>query len=213
MRMLRSNLLSGGLATALVMLLTLPASAQQGATDLGTFRNWNAWKATDQYGALCYISSSPQSTSPTQINGAPINRDPPFFLVIHRALAPVVNTDRTFALDAAGKQILQPKRNEVQTVVGYPMRPTTDTVFHEAQVDGRVYPMRSIPDDPSTANVNDSEGAWLASVEDEGAFVEALKKGSTLVVKGTSARGNAITDTYSLAGVTAAMDAIDKACP
>jgi hypothetical protein len=43
--------------------------------------------------------------------------------------------------------------------------------------------------------------------------VTALKGGSSLVVKGTSGRGTQTTDTYSLAGVTAAMAAIDTACP
>lgn len=213
MGLMRTRMLSGGVATALVALMTLTASAQQGATDLGTFKKWNAWKSADQYGALCFISAAPDKTEPTQIDGRPVNRDAPFFMVIHRALAPVVNPDRTFALDANGKQVLQPKRNEVQTVVGYPMRPTTDTVFHDAQIDGRVYPLRSIPDDASTPNVDDSEGAWLAAIADEPAFVAALKAGTTLVVKGTSVRGNVLTDTYSLAGFTAAMEAIDKACP
>jgi hypothetical protein len=50
-------------------------------------------------------------------------------------------------------------------------------------------------------------------MDDEPGFVAALKKGSKLVVHGTSSRGTKTTDTYSLSGVTAAMDAIDKACP
>ena len=72
--------------------------------------------------------------------------------------------------------------------------------------------MKSIPDDPATS-ITDSEAAWLASMDDESGFVASLKKGTKLVVKGTSGRGTQTTDTYSLAGVTAAMDAIDKACP
>ena len=61
---------------------------------------------------------------------------------------------------------------------------------------------------------NESEGAWLASTEDEPGFVEALKAGTKLVVTGTSNRsGIEISDSYSLSGFTAAMAAIDKACP
>ena len=41
---------------------------------------------------------------------------------------------------------------------------------------------------------------------------EALKAGSKLVVKGTSTKGNNMVDTYSLSGVTAAMNEISKAC-
>jgi hypothetical protein len=60
--------------------------------------------------------------------------------------------------------------------------------------------------------VTEGEAAWLASTGDEISFVEALKAGSTLVVKGTSQRGTVTTDTYDLGGVTAAMAEIDKAC-
>jgi len=72
--------------------------------------------------------------------------------------------------------------------------------------------MKSIPDDPATP-IKDNQAAWLASMDDETGFVAALKKGSKLVVHGTSAKGTKTTDTYSLGGITAAMDAIDKACP
>ena len=79
-------------------------------------------------------------------------------------------------------------------------------------IDGKAWPMKSIPDDPSTTII-DSEAAWLASTEDEPAFVTAMKSGTNLVVKGTSGKGTQTTDTYSLGGVTAALAAIDKACP
>ena len=134
-------------------------------------------------------------------------------LVLHREKAPAINPDGTAAKDASGNPVFRKARNEVQTLVGYPMRPTTDSFFHAATVDGKRYAMRSIPDDAST-NSNESEGAWLASTEDEPGFVEALKAGSKLVVIGTSNRsGIELSDTYSLAGFTAAMAAIDKACP
>jgi hypothetical protein len=89
-------------------------------------------------------------------------------------------------------------KNEVQTLIGYPFK--TDSK-PSADVDGKSYPM-----------IADGNGAWLASTGDEPGFVAALKKGKSLTVKGTSQRGTDTTDNYSLAGVTAAMNAIDKAC-
>ena len=89
-------------------------------------------------------------------------------------------------------------KNEVQTLVGYPFAPNANVT---ATVDGRTYPM-----------VTEGEAAWLAVEADEPAFVEALKAGSTLVVRGTSQKGNNMTDTYSLSGVTAAMNEIGRAC-
>ena len=49
--------------------------------------------------------------------------------------------------------------------------------------------------------------------DQEAALVEAMKKGTKMTVTGTSQRGTVITDTYSLSGVTAALDAIAKECP
>lgn len=89
-------------------------------------------------------------------------------------------------------------KNEVQTLVGYPFG---DKANVSATIDGKTYPM-----------VTEGEAAWLAVEADEAGFVAALKAGTTLVVKGVSLRGNVMTDTYSLAGVTAALTEIDKAC-
>ena len=186
--------------------------AQAAPTNLGTFKSWTAWQGTDEYGKICFVSAAPDTSEPTQVDGKPINRDPAHFLIIHRDKAPAINADGTAAKDGAGKPVFRKVRNEVQTLIGYPMKPTTDSFTHAAEIDGKSYPMKSIPDDPATPIV-DSEAAWLASMDDEAGFVTALKKGTKLVVRGTSGRGTKTTDTYSLAGVTAAMAAIDKACP
>lgn len=209
---MRRRVLSGLMATALVSVSALPVLAQAQPQDLGTFKSWTAWKGADENGAICFVSAAPEDSQPKEVNGAPINRDPPHFLIIHRDRAPAVNADGSAAKDASGAQVFRKVRNEVQTLVGYPMKPTTDSFFHQAVVDGKAYPMKSIADDPAT-NIVDSEAAWLASTDDEAGFVGALKAGSQLVVKGTSGRGTETTDTYSLSGITAAMQAIDAACP
>ena len=83
--------------------------------------------------------------------------------------------------------------------MGYPFHPTNANVT--ATIDGKTFPM-----------VTEGEAAWLAVEADEASFVEALKAGSKLVVKGTSTKGNNMTDNYSLSGVTAALNEIAKAC-
>ncbi len=57
------------------------------------------------------------------------------------------------------------------------------------------------------------EQAWTRDGNGDAQLVKAMRTGATLVVKGTSSRGTATTDTYSLTGVSAALNAIDKACP
>lgn len=56
------------------------------------------------------------------------------------------------------------------------------------------------------------ENAWAYDAATDKAMVAAMKAGKRLIVRGTSNRGTATTDTYSLAGFTAALAAIDKAC-
>jgi invasion protein IalB len=58
----------------------------------------------------------------------------------------------------------------------------------------------------------DKDGAWIEDVDTEAKLVDAMKAGTTMIVKGTSSRGNPTTDTYSLIGVTAAIERIAKEC-
>lgn len=169
-RKISTGLIAGGLAFASLL---VPAASAQEATSLGTFNFWTAWKGSDADGVICYISSQPQDAQPTNVN-----RDPIHFLVIHRKGSGV--------------------RNEVQTLVGYPLREGSTP---QVSVDGRAYDMIVV-----------DSAAWLASADDESGFVDAMKRGSEMVVKATSWRGTDTTDTYSLSGVTAAMTEIDKAC-
>ena len=57
------------------------------------------------------------------------------------------------------------------------------------------------------------EQAWARDGNGDAQLVKAMRAGATLVVKGTSSRGTPTADTYSLKGVAAALDAINKACP
>lgn len=57
----------------------------------------------------------------------------------------------------------------------------------------------------------DGDAAW-AYQEKEAELVAAMKAGARMVVKATSNRGTLTTDTYSLSGVTAALNKIDAEC-
>lgn len=56
------------------------------------------------------------------------------------------------------------------------------------------------------------EGAYLESKDKEKALLDAMKKGSTMVVQGRSERGTLTTDEYSLGGVSAALERGAKEC-
>lgn len=91
-------------------------------------------------------------------------------------------------------------RNEVNVVAGYPYGRNAEAT---ANIDGkRRFKM-----------FTEGDGAWLRTPREDTQMVEAMKRGNNLVVVGTSARGTRTTDSYSLAGFTAAHNAINKACP
>ena len=89
-------------------------------------------------------------------------------------------------------------RNEVNTIIGYPFKKGSLSTL---QIDGSKFEM-----------FTNGDGAWLDSKTKDRQVVVAMKRGSKMTIAGTSWRGTKTSDSYSLDGVTAAMDAIDKAC-
>ena len=63
-----------------------------------------------------------------------------------------------------------------------------------------------------TQNDGNSGSAWVKENADEVRLVEAMRRGSRLIVTGTSTRGTDTRDSYSLSGVSAALDKIHAEC-
>ena len=92
-------------------------------------------------------------------------------------------------------------RNEASTIIGFPFKAGSDVTVN---VDGTDFKMF----------FNDTAGETAWSVPDtEPTLIEAMKKGTKLTVTSTSGRGTDVADSYSLSGVTAALDAVTKECP
>ncbi|MEO1065841.1 MAG: invasion associated locus B family protein [Pseudomonadota bacterium] len=89
-------------------------------------------------------------------------------------------------------------KNEASIIIGYPFAENSKVT---ADVDGTTFTM-----------FTKGDGAWMENVSEENRLVQAMKAGSRMVVKGTSRRGTNTTDTYSLSGITAAINRIDSAC-
>jgi hypothetical protein len=56
------------------------------------------------------------------------------------------------------------------------------------------------------------EGAFVEKPEMETKLIDAMKGGTTMKIQGKSARGTATTDTYSLSGLSEALDRAAKEC-
>ncbi len=89
-------------------------------------------------------------------------------------------------------------KNEVMTVIGYPFKKNEDAI---AEIGGTKFSM-----------FTNGDSAWVELPATEQKIVAAMRKGSKMVVRGTSWRGTKTTDQYSLKGITAALKQIDDAC-
>jgi hypothetical protein len=61
-------------------------------------------------------------------------------------------------------------------------------------------------------NEDGAGSAWVKEASDEPRLVDAMRRGSEMVVTGVSKRGTTTIDTYSLNGLSSALDKIHAAC-
>jgi hypothetical protein len=88
--------------------------------------------------------------------------------------------------------------NEVSLVIGYPFKPGTEAT---AQIGGS-----------SFALYTQQDGAWIKNAAEEAKMVDAMRGGDSVVIKGVSAKGTQSTDTFSLKGVSQAIDRTGQEC-
>lgn len=88
--------------------------------------------------------------------------------------------------------------NEPSIKMGYPLKPEQDVSIEIGSSNFRMF--------------TKGDGAWMSTTDEEKDLVGAMRRGSSMVVKGVSTRGTETTDTYSLSGVTAALERAAEAC-
>ena len=89
-------------------------------------------------------------------------------------------------------------REEVSIIMGFPMKEGEG----RAEIAGSGF-----------ALIAKGANAWIKNQAEEAKFVDALKKGAKLIVKASSLKGHATTDSYSLAGLAQALERVAKECP
>lgn len=90
-------------------------------------------------------------------------------------------------------------QNEVSIMMGVALRPNSEL---EVEIDRASFTLYV-----------EGEGAFLRSKEKQAELIKAMRTGRRdLTVKAAPARGRAATQTYSLAGVSAAIDKINQEC-
>jgi len=88
--------------------------------------------------------------------------------------------------------------NEVSIIVGYPFKTSTEAT---AEVGATTF-----------ALYTQGDGAWIKNAGEEAHMVDAMRQGESAVVKGMSSHGTQSTDTYSLKGLSEALDRVAQEC-
>src|ERR1700736_5072703 len=88
--------------------------------------------------------------------------------------------------------------NEVSIMIGYTLKPGSESSL---EVGGASYAMYT-----------QGDGLWIKNAAEEERMVDAMLKSADVTVKGVSAKGTETTDTFSLKGLSQALDKLAQDC-
>ena len=88
--------------------------------------------------------------------------------------------------------------NEVSIMIGYMLKPGSESTL---EVGGAAYAMYT-----------QGDGLWIKNAAEEDRMVDAMRKSADVTVKGISAKGTETTDTFSLKGLSQALDKLAQDC-
>src|SRR5882757_7747376 len=88
--------------------------------------------------------------------------------------------------------------NEVSVMIGYTLKPGSESTM---EVGGASYSMYT-----------QGDGLWIKNAAEEERMVDAMRKAADVTVKGVSAKGTETTDTFSLKGLSQALDRLAQDC-
>ena len=89
-------------------------------------------------------------------------------------------------------------RNEISIVIGYPFKPGSEATVDIGSAKYAMY--------------TQADGAWIKNAAEEARMVDAMRRGSDMVVSGESGRGTKSTDRYALKGLSQALDRVAAEC-
>jgi len=89
-------------------------------------------------------------------------------------------------------------KDEISIIIGYGFKPNSDATL---EIGGASYAMYT-----------QNDGAWIKNAAEESRLIDSMRKGSDVTIKGTSARGTATVDVFSLKGLSQALDRVGQEC-
>jgi Invasion associated locus B (IalB) protein len=88
--------------------------------------------------------------------------------------------------------------NEVSIVIGYSFKPSSEATAEVGSASFALYTQQ--------------DGAWIKNAQEEAHVIDAMRAGQNAIVKGVSSKGTKSIDTFSLKGLSQALDRTDQEC-
>ena len=88
--------------------------------------------------------------------------------------------------------------NEISIVIGYSFKPSSEATAEVGPASFALYTQQ--------------DGAWIKNAQEEAHVIDAMRAGQSAIVKGVSSKGTKSIDTFSLKGLSQALDRTDQEC-
>jgi Invasion associated locus B (IalB) protein len=88
--------------------------------------------------------------------------------------------------------------NEISIVIGYSFKPSSEATAEVGSASFALYTQQ--------------DGAWIKNAQEEAHVIDAMRAGQSAIVKGISSKGTKSIDTFSLKGLSQALDRTDQEC-
>ena len=171
-----------GIAAAAVA-VGIAAGSAAAQTRVDAKKDWSIFEAESGGSKVCWIVSQPtKKTAKRGGKTVEVRRGDIFLMVAVRKADNV--------------------KNEVSFLSGYPFK-------KGSKVKVRVTSSRG---DSNFDLFTDGENAWTSSPSADDKLTTAFRGGKNAIISGTSSRGTVTTDTFSLAGFTAAIKSAQTRC-
>ncbi|MGO4870313.1 MAG: hypothetical protein ACLPGW_06830 [Roseiarcus sp.] len=164
---------------------------------VATYGDWSVFQSQSGKARICYALAQPKERDP-----ADLKRDPGYAFISERP-AEGVRNEISFIMgfDVAGAAPAADAKDESKDKKKDKKKPS-ESVAPTAVIGDATFDLL-----PKGADL------WVKNAAKESDLIAEMRKGSKLVIKAASKKGNVTTDTYSLAGFSQAIDRALKDCP
>jgi hypothetical protein len=173
---------------------------------VASFGDWNVFVGQAGRGKICYVLAQPKTREPDGVK-----RESGYAFISDRP-AEGVHNEVSFIM---GFEVAGMPAAKADSTDEKPEKASAKSKGKKAKAEAKSKavsaPVATVGEEtfdllPKGANL------WVKNAARESALIAEMKKGDSLEVKASAAKGGETTDTYSLTGFSQAMDRLDKEC-